>query len=133
MKYVIGLMLASLSIFTYAQRIPLACQDDRAAGLNWEQGRWNVRSFNSEKFILVRDSSRLTTDSVNKAFNLPEGDTNCEVKYDGNVLCYNSFGASLFFSPKSNKGGISLLYGATSENNARRDTVTVQAFTCTPF
>lgn len=133
MRYVIGLMLASLSMFTYAQRTPLACQDDRAAGLEWEQGKWSVRSFNTEKFILVKDGRSLTIDSVAKVLGINPVLIKCEVSLNGYVMCVDEVGGSLFFSHKSNKGGISLLLGAASENITKKDSVAVQVFTCTPF
>ena len=132
MKYFIGLMLASLSMFTYAQRTPLACQGDRAAGLAWEQGKWIVSGFNSDKFILVKDGRSLTIDSIAKALEAPSEFVRCEVNA-GLVTCFDGFGGSLFFSHASNKGGISQLNGATSNSASKKDTVTVQAFTCTPF
>lgn len=132
MKYVIGLLLASLSMFTYAQRTPLACQVDRAAGLAWEQGKWIVSGFHSKKFILVKEDRSLTIDSIAKALEAPSELIKCDVnaRY---VTCFDGFGGSLLFSNTSNKGGISQLNGATSDSTSKKDTVAVEAFTCTPF
>lgn len=133
MKYVIGLMLASLSMFTYAQRTPLACQVDRSAGLNWEEGKWNVRSFTpSEKFILVREGNLLTSDSVAKAIGRSPANMKCVDVLMGDIMCTNQTGFSMFFSLTTNKGGMSYLMGATS-TNASRDSVAVETFTCTSF
>lgn len=133
MKYVIGLMLVVLSALTYAQKTPLACQVDAAAGLKWEFGKWNTRSFIEEKFVLVRDGNMLTTDSVAKAVGGPPARTTCNKTILGAIFCHDDLGSSLFFSPVTNKGGFSKLFGATSDGGSYRDTVTVDAFTCTPF
>ncbi len=133
MKFVIGLMLVSLSMFTYAQRTPLACQVDEAAGLQWEEGKWNVRKFNpTKKFILVREGNLLTRDSVAKAVERSSMLMKCEDKLDGDVMCTNSSGFSMMFSLTTNKGGMSRLFGATMAN-IDKDSVMVEAFTCTPF
>jgi hypothetical protein len=132
MKYVIGLMLASLSMFTYAQRTPLACQDDDSAGLKWEAGKWIVRSFVTDKFILVKEGGSLTTDSVAKALRVPLSSIKCEEPLHGHMMCHSKLGKSMYYSHANNKGGISSLFGATMDG-ANRDTVTAQAFTCTPF
>lgn len=133
MKYVIGLMMVSLSMFTYAQRTPLACQVDRSAGLNWEEGRWNVRGFtSSEKFILVRDGNLLTSDSVAKAIGRSQINMRCVDLQMGDNLCTNQTGFSMFFSHNTNKGGMSYLFGSI-QNNTPKDSVAVEVFTCTPF
>jgi len=134
MKYVIGLILASLSTLTYAQKTPLACLDDAAAGLKWEGGKWSVRSFIEEKFILVREGKTLTVDSVAKAINGSPSRTTCNTSTLGLISCHDNLGASLFFSPATNKGGISKIFGSTMASDGNfKDTVTVSAFTCTPF
>lgn len=133
MKYVIGLMLAVLPTLIYAQKTPLACQADAAAGLKWELGRWNTRSFIEQKFVLVREGKTLTTDSVAKAVDGPPNQTTCDASILGLVFCHDGLGDSLFFSTVTNKGGISKLFGATMDNGVQKDTVTVHAFTCTPF
>lgn len=134
MKYVIGLMLASLSIFTYAQRTPLACQDDAAAGMRWDLGKWNTASFIEDKFILVLEGRTLTKDSVAKALKeVTPSDITCNAT-PGRlyISCHDGFGGSLFFSIMNSKGAISNVLGAISESN-KRDTLSVRAFTCTPF
>lgn len=131
MKYVVGLMLAGLSMFTYAQRTPLACQDDDSAGLNWEAGKWSARNFVPQKFILVKEGSSLTIDSVAKALRNSPG-IRCEEPVLGFTMCHSRLGKNIYFSHANNKGGISSLFGATMDG-AERDTVVAQAFTCTPF
>ena len=133
MKYFIGLMLAVSSTLAYAQKTPLACQVDAAAGLKWEGGKWNTRNFIEDKFLLVLANKTLTTDSVAKALKSRPSDTNCDASWEETIFCKDDLGSSLFFSTKTNKGGISQLLGATMGGGDYKDTVTVHAFTCTPF
>ena len=133
MKYFFGLMLAVSTMLTYAQKIPLACQVDAAAGLKWEGGKWNTRSFTEDKFLLVLADKTLTTDSVAKAFKGRPSNTKCDATWGELIFCNDGLGTSLVFSTKTNKGGISKLFGTTMDGGDYKDTVTAHAFTCTPF
>ena len=119
-----------------AQNRPLACQVEASAGLSWENGRWVTTRFITEKFILVQSGQILTADSVTKAmgFKVEYSDqTSCtQPSVFGDILCVDRGGTSLFFSPKTLRGGISKLFGSTTDG-ARRDTVAVDVFSCTPF
>ena len=139
-KLQITLMIVLSSIFVtnraIAQNKPLACLIEGAAGLKWEGGRWVTKSFHSNipKFILVQARNTLTIDSVGKALEASPGNVSCrnDVGYQLRIECTDTTGGSLFFDPKTLKGGISQLIGGTF-NSAERDTVTVQIFSCTPF
>jgi hypothetical protein len=128
------LIVLSSILFTSgatAQNQPLACQGERSAGLNWENGRWVTSNFLTMKFILVKAGNTLTIDSVTKAINgfLPE--VTC--KNNGEqVQCNGMSGNTLFFDTKILTGGIAKLYGSTNQGNAR-DSVSVEIFSCTPF
>ena len=127
------LIALSSTLFTNeatAQNQPLACQVEAAAGLAWENGRWVTRTFIDGKFILVQSGNTLTKDSIAKAFTIPAA-VNCRnnTKY---IECTNEYGEALFFNPKTLKGGTAYLFGSINEGNVR-DSVSVRAFSCTPF
>lgn len=133
------LMVLNLTFFpnsASAQTKPLACQVDEAAGLLWERGRWVINKFISKKYILVQEGKTLTSDSVARVFhpNLPYGaGISCKTYVDGEIMCTDFGAASLFFDPKTLKGGLSKLAGSVSNDASERDTVTVEVFSCTPF
>jgi hypothetical protein len=55
----IALLFGNLAL---AQKKPLACQVDAAAGLKWENGQWKITRFIERKFILVLQGNTLTKD-----------------------------------------------------------------------
>ena len=116
-----------------AENKPLACQGDAAAGLIWENGKWEPRAFNTEKFILVQTKDGLTNESIAKAlrFTHPE-DVVCR-NFVSVISCTNKTGMHLYFDSKNLTGGISRLLGNTGRDIASRDTLSVNAFSCTPF
>ena len=126
----IALLCANLAL---AQNKPLACQVDAAAGLKWENGQWRIARFIEKKFILVLSGKTLTKDSVSKAWGT-EANTNdiiCITNFNS-VFCSGIFGESLIFNHENYRGGISLIFGATTESK-QRDTLSVDAFTCQPY
>jgi hypothetical protein len=132
MKYVIGILLATFVALIHAENQPLACQDDAAAGLNWEAGRWQTRGFFEKKFILVQDGEKLTTDSVAKVLQgLPQM-VKCEMESMGRVSCMDGLGGFLFFSKQSKRGAVAQTHGSQGSKE-KRDSVSVSVFTCTPF
>jgi hypothetical protein len=66
------LILSLCSIFfssgAAAQNKPIACQAEKAAGLDWSNGQWVTTTFNPNpsKFILIQTSDVLTKESVAK-------------------------------------------------------------------
>jgi len=132
----IALLCANLAL---AQNKPLACQVDVAAGLKWENGQWQTARFKEDKFILVMSGDTLTKESVIKATN-PNLDSNRLVEQvsckqwvlDSVISCFIWPSTVLIFNPKTLKGGISKIYGAT-QNTADRDTPYIEAFTCQGF
>ena len=134
-KIPLALLIAlSATLFTNgatAQNQPLACQDEAAAGLKWENGRWVTRSFTTEKFILVRTGNTLTTDSAAKFFEVDSRFVTCGNLGD-QIQCADKFGSSLYLYTRTLTGGIAKLFGSTNQGN-ERDTVSVRVFSCTPF
>ena len=130
------LAIFSLALFSngaIAQNKPLACQVDKAAGLEWENGRWVTRTYNlnTNKFILVQTKDGLTTDSAAKALSnaFPE-QVSC---INGSrSTCFDASGGYLFFDQKTLKGATSQMIGSIS-NGTEKDSVTVGVFSCTPF
>ena len=129
--FFIGFFSICLTTEAFAQNKPLACQDDAAAGLIWENGRWNTTSFLLKRFILVQDKNTLTVESVGKVLNSDTSSISCR-NVNPEIHCSNQTGRSLFFSPQALKGSISVQFGSIS-NKDNRDTVSVQVFSCTPF
>ena len=123
----------------FAQNRPLACQADRAAGLEWERGEWVTKQFKPEpaKFILIMSGEVLTPESVAKAL-LEDGyprTPRCE-KELFSVICRSGIGLPtfLYFSPISMTGGISHLSGSAHDDKfGFKSPVTVSTFTCQPF
>ena len=114
-----------------AQNKPLACQGDSAAGLLWENGRWVTKSFKTDKFILVQTNSGLTLESVAKAIASDSELVSCR-KFGVRISCVDPVGHSLFFDPRTLQGGVSQMFGSI-DSGTKRDTVSVQVFSCTPF
>jgi len=133
-KLLTALLITLVGVSVQAQNKPLACQEDASAGLKWENGRWTTKTFISEnKFILVQRKGGLTADSVAKALSMDFPDqVSCINNLPSNISCQDVTGGNLYFDPRTLKGGISQILGSAS-NGTRRDTVTVQVFSCTPF
>ena len=128
------LIVLSSIIFTniaIAQNRPFACQVDASAGLKWESRRWVTKTFEATKFILVQSGNTLTADSASKALVTASILVSCK-NTSAEILCTDEGGGSLYFDPKTMKGGVSQLFGSTNDGD-RRDTVTVQVFSCAPF
>jgi len=136
-KAQITLMIVLSSIFfangAIAQNKPFACQVEKAAGLEWVNGRWVTMTFNVDttKFILVQTKDGLTTDSAAKALDNPYPSL-VSCRTDSQFTCFDNLGASLYFDPKTLNGGISQLYGSISKGT-KKDSVTVRVFSCTAF
>lgn len=132
MILLLALLCADLS---FAQRQPLACQVDASSGLVWEGGKWRAGWFAPQKFILVRDGSTFTKESVASAFH---------TRHSQDIVCFNTFnpkviclgvagGKTIYFDLSTLRGGISTIFGSTQADNEIKDTVSVDAFTCQPF
>jgi hypothetical protein len=133
MPRIIALIVLVLgSGLVVAGKQPLACQYIEAAGLIWENGRWNRSGFSLlPPFILVMNGDVLTQESVAEAlFSLPD-QVGCR-NVSPQVSCTTGAGAYLFFDPRTNRGGTSYLIGATVDG-ADRDTLSVAPFTCQKF
>ena len=137
MKKLVTLFIATLlasSVSAQPDKDWWACQIVESVGMSWENGRWKATKFNLDPpFVLMSDGNGgLTEESVAKALTMVEGAesvTTCLPPSIGKVTCVAT-GSTLFFHLKRGMGGISDLYGATSESD-NRDTLAVDAFTCT--
>jgi hypothetical protein len=125
------LLVLALSPSVQAQRTPLACQVDEAAGLNWENGKWRVARFVLSRFILIREGSSITEESAAKV--MKTSNIKCHSGFQGRITCNNELGGILFFDPITKQGAIAELLGAADSMNGYRDSVVVQPFTCQPF
>ena len=115
-----------------AQNKPLACQADAAAGLAWQNGRWVTDTFERQRYILVQAGKTFTRESVAKVFlHGIASQTTC-VDLNPGVFCRDETGSALFFDQRALKGTIARMYGGVLEA-VKRDTVTVEVFSCTPF
>ena len=111
-----------------------ACQVVHASGMNWANNQWVTRTFEEgSPFVLMSDGNgSLTMESVAKAMAM-HGEPSwyvCDARSRGQAWCRDYAGSSLYFDPKTGKGGISALLGAT-QSDTERATVTVDAFECT--
>ena len=117
----------------HAQGKPLACQFIVNAGLDWEQGRWNVRRFVlPPPFILVLKGEEIDPASVSR----PLGTTAACVKPDSvfqRTYCYSEFGGYLMFNHRTNQGAVSQTLGAEADGDGRRDSLFVSPFSCSPY
>lgn len=116
---------------THAQNKPLACQGDASAGLKWDNGKWNVTRFQTDKFILVLKDTNLDENSVSKVFT-DDLSVECKTGFKGKIRCLGSAGQVLFFDPSTMKGAFSFLFGGTLIGEPR-DTLSIDAFSCQPF
>ncbi len=129
------LIILSLTGFTdksFAQNKPLACQVDRASGLDWDNGRWVSKNFERRKFFLVQQDNTLTIDSVAKVIGVNSNALTCNSNKQ-DTFCTLALGVSFFFSTETLNGGMSYLGGSVSGDQKYRDSVAVQVFTCTQF
>jgi hypothetical protein len=133
MKRIVVFALACLltSVSAYAERIPLACQENARGGLKWESGRWVSKLFYEEKFILVQEGPTLNVDAVGKILGgfLPT----CDVLKPGVVTCHDSSGGFLIFDIQSKRGTVAQIFGGISTNVTYKDTLHVAPFTCQTF
>lgn len=115
-----------------AQNKPLACQIDTANGLSWHNSRWVNYNFPTGKFILVQTKDTLTIESVANAIDAIPSHVSCRTSPISIISCNDFTGGNIIFDPKTLKGGISQIFGATMIAE-RRDTVSVKPFSCANF
>ena len=136
----ITLLIILSSVFfsagAVAQNKPLACQDEKVAGLTWENGRWVAVTFPVGNFILIQTKDGLTTESVAKALKTAERGLICRnvgLSYP-HISCTSWYGHSLVFDPINLNGGFSYLDATMGQGSrAKKDTLSLDAFSCTPF
>ena len=135
-KIPVTLLILLCSVFftngAIAQNKPVACQTDAVGGLEWGNGKWEISSYTSQKFILVQTNEGLTKDSVAKALKIDEFPQLITCKKDETITCFDPLGGHLLFDPKTLKGGIAILYGSIS-TKTKKDSVAVKVFSCTAF
>ena len=93
-------------------------------------------SFTTGKFILIQTKDGLTTESVAKVFKTGKSEVFC--MNFGRALpstnCTSWYGENLVFDPKNLNGAVTRLLGALGPSTAKsRDSLSVEAFSCTPF
>ncbi len=105
----------------------LACQFFDANGFNFENGKWNPAHFHVSAPFFIK----LENDKVVSAGKFPERH---ELKCNSRKTtrqCIGGYGDTLFINLDTLNGAYSILWGASqSSNDAKRDTVTVELFTC---
>ena len=137
LKMIVVLLIAiactALPHWAMAKKVPLACQDDAKAGLEWNNGAWQATSYVTGKFILAVDDTGLVKDSVAKVFGLLPHAISCTANLEPErTLCTTPFGTALYFDYGKLRGGVAQLFGVTSSSK-NRDSVTISAFTCSEF
>jgi hypothetical protein len=134
LKTTVLIALSSIFLTTevIAQNIPLACQGEESAGLEWENGKWAITRFNTHKFILVKTGNSLTTESVAKASMNPFPDQITCKNNTTVILCNDMAGGAIIFNARTFKGTLALILGGTSQES-KKDSVIVEVFSCTPF
>jgi len=128
------LLLINWISAAFAQRAPIACQVEAAAGLNWENERWVTSRYSSEvRFVLVLDGKTLTPESAAKA--LGSSSATCRSVFDGRrIECSDEVGGHLEFSPAALRGTIAQLIGGTMDRRlGARDSIAVMPFACQRF
>ena len=117
-----------------AQNQPLACQSDAVAGLSWENGQWVTASFRPTRFILVKTTDGLTKESVAKIFRATPEELHCRSVFKMRFSCSDEFGGHFFFDPATLKGGTAEIFATVlADNETKKDTPFLTAFSCTPF
>jgi hypothetical protein len=123
---------ALISAPVMAQNVTYACQYIKSGGLLWENKEWKATSFKSDApFFLSAINNQLTPNSVSKIFGT---DVTCLEKeaVSDTQTCATVLADLLIFSFKTMNGGVSHIFGSRSESNqARKDTLSVETFTCT--
>lgn len=140
MKIFIVIFVSFFSTLVSAQNKPLACVVDGSGGLIWRNGRWEATAFflKPDRFILVMSGDTLEKQSV--ADVLDSGSKKmfspiCVKEPFGPLIqCTSGYinGETLFFDMTTKKGGLSKLFGATTEG-VNKDTISVTSFSCTAF
>lgn len=108
----------------------VACQATASSGLNWKTGRWRPATYAAaEEFELSLVNRMITPESAAAA--LGSSTATCTSTIGGaDVVCIDSYGSTLLFGPSSLHGAISHLFGGSSANPNRRDSVAVVTFEC---
>jgi hypothetical protein len=121
-------LLASLAFAVKAQDATYACKVEISGGLKWESGKWKVRRLFEDKFELVMRGEMFTPESLEKV--MSGRAATCTVGVRGRISCADAGGVYLLFDPHTSRGGIARLNGTTVESQERRETVSVEAFSC---
>jgi hypothetical protein len=129
----IALAICAAPPATAQQRKPLACQVEASSGLEWGSSSWSTVRFDENRFTLVLQGATLTLESAAKALMAVGADITCVPANKGRISCIDGFGGYLFFDPAKLRGGVAQLSGAVSDSLGRRDTLSVETFTCEPF
>lgn len=101
----------------------------------WDNRRWRATRFVDDKFILVLNGDTLTKESVAKALGTLDADfVTCRIgDYHKLISSTDRFGGILIFLPKTQKGGVSQLFGAVQDSTGYRDTISAMTFSYQPY
>ncbi len=134
LSLILAICFAVISAPTMAQNVTYACQYVATGGLVWKDQQWQISKFIfNQPFFLSASNSNLNVDSVAKALGNYNFKVLChEPLTNGVQACINFTGNSLIFDFNTMNGGISKIIGSTQPKNEHlKDTISVEAFTCT--
>jgi hypothetical protein len=132
-RFIVLVILIAWSGIAVAEKQAYTCQYIAAAGLDWENGRWETTGFHvNPPFVLVMQGDTLTQESAAAALRTSYiAGVHCRKGVFG-IACTNMVGGYLLFDTKTALGGVAQLLGATL-TAGDRDTVSVEPFTCQKF
>ena len=142
-----SLSLCMLSAFAQAEEkkhtviYNYSCKAGEVAGLHFNGNDWAVARFKPQKdFYLILKSDDLGFEMTVKQQNYEH---KCRTHSDmdpftlallgvasGNYSCADSYGFSIIFDKKLNRGGIAHLFGALEAEHTNRDDMVVYPFMC---
>ncbi len=137
MKKFLLFLIFALSFSTiYAQTTTYACQYVDANGFEWKNNRWARTGFKVRNpFFLKYNSSNIDPESAFRVFfkngSFAPYEISCVNVLNAANSCITVYGQSLVFNKENLEGATSQLLGSTEIGvNGRRDTVSVELFTC---
>jgi hypothetical protein len=132
-KTLVACALAVSSLSAAAQTATYACQFVESSGMVWEKQRWKTTSFKLDRpFFLKSINSKLELESVAKALGRARvNSVLCHEPFEGAQVCSDFLGGSLMFDFGTMNGGIAKLLGTSlPTNDKEKDTVHIDAYTC---
>jgi hypothetical protein len=133
LSLILAISFTFISAPVMAQNVTYACQYTDSGGLDWENKRWKLVKFSLERpFFLSTSNSRLTVESVSKAFGDGQIIPFCHGAFENKQTCSDPLGRVLIFDFISMNGAISRIFGGSmADKNSDKDSLMINAFTCT--